>query len=238
MKAEGAWKKYFSDKKSDALPREVPGARPGERLEWHRAIPTEVDPWSRPFSFWDRPCKRVCADSLSGGVYSCGSQSCRSKSFGSETAFWQHLAAKSHTRGHPDKTVMKKWEQEVSEGVEYVPLLIDPNWVSGLQELKQQEELKQSMTLRLQESLGDGEQGEESDSTHDTQVSVAPHSEVIVTEATYVRDLTTYKPKAEPAAEEKAVKGVPAKDPEINQDKKEDAKDPEAPAQEKEEKEK
>ena len=117
MKAEGAWKRYFSDKKSDALPPEVPGAPPGERLAWHRAIPTEVDPWSRPFSFWDRPWKRVCADSLSGGVYSCGSQSCRSKSFGSETAFWQHLVA-NHTRGHPDKTVIKKWEQEVSKGEE------------------------------------------------------------------------------------------------------------------------
>ena len=66
MKAEGAWKKYFSDKKSNALPPEVPGAPPGERLAWHRAIPTEVDPWSRPFSFWDCPWKRVCADSLSG----------------------------------------------------------------------------------------------------------------------------------------------------------------------------
>ena len=42
---------YFSDKKSDALPPEVSGAPPGERLAWHRAIPTDIDPWSRPFSY-------------------------------------------------------------------------------------------------------------------------------------------------------------------------------------------
>ena len=112
--------------------------------------------------------------------------------------------------------------------------------MSGLRELQQQEDLKKSMRLRLQEPSsdgGEGEQGEESESTHDTQVSIAQHSEVVVTEATYVRDLTTYKPKAEPAAEEKAVEGVPAKDSEI-QDKKEEAKDSKALAQEKEEKEK
>ena len=39
---------YFSDEKSDALPPEVSGAPPGERLAWHRAIPTDIDPWSRP----------------------------------------------------------------------------------------------------------------------------------------------------------------------------------------------
>ena len=83
MKAEGSWKQLYSDKKSVALPPEVPGAPPGERLSWQRAIPTDIDPWARPFSFWDRPWKQACADSLSGAMYSCGSQSCRSKSFGS-----------------------------------------------------------------------------------------------------------------------------------------------------------
>ena len=97
------------------------------------------------------------------------------------------------------------------------------------------------MRLRLKQPSSDdggGEQGEESDSTHNTQVSIAQHSEVVVNEATYVRELTTCKPKAEPAAEKKAVEGVPAEDPKITQDKKEDVKDSEAPAQEKEEKEK
>ena len=46
-----------------------------------------------------------------------------------------------------DKTVIKKWELEVSKGEEYVPLLVDPNWVSGLEQLRQQEDLKKSMRL-------------------------------------------------------------------------------------------
>ena len=35
------------------------------------------------------------------------SQACRSKSFGSETAFWQHLVAKSHTLEHPTKLLSR-----------------------------------------------------------------------------------------------------------------------------------
>ena len=70
-------------------------------------------------------------------------------------------------------------------------------------------------------------------------------------EEKYVRELTTYKPKVEPAAEKTGVEGVPAKDPKaaektgvegvptedskITQEKKEDVKDSEAPAQKKEE---
>ena len=207
MKKEGSWKQRYSDRKAVALPPEIPNATPGERLAWQRAIPTDIDPWSRPFSFWDRPWKQVCADSLSGGVYSCGSQACRSKSFGSETAFWQHLVAKSHTRGHPDKAMVKQWEAEAAQGVEYTPLLVDPNWISGLAEIEQQTKLKESMRLRLKTSSDaeEDEAGEESSSTNDTQVSVAQHSEVVVSEAKYVRDLTTYKaPTGEeaPAASE------------------------------------
>ena len=127
---------------------------------------------------------------------------------------------------------------EVSQGVEYTPLLVDPNWVSGLEEIRQQEELKKTMRLRLRDpSINDqeGEEGEESDSTHDTQVSIAQHSEVVVSEEKYVRELTTYKPKVEPAAGKTGVEGVPAEDPKIPEEKKEDVKDSEAPAQEKEE---
>ena len=192
---EGSWKQLYSDRKAVALPPEIPNATPGERLAWQRAIPTDIDPWSRPFSFWDRPWKQVCADCLSGGVYSCGSQACRSKSFGSETAFWQHLVAKSHTRGHPDKAIVKQWEAEAAQGVEYTPLLVDPNWISGLAEIEQQAKLKESMRLRLKTSSDaeEDEAGEESSLTNDTQVSVAQHSEVVVSESKYVRDLTTYK---------------------------------------------
>ena len=126
MKAEGSRKQLYSDRKTVAVPPDMPGAPPGERLAWHRAIPTDVDPWPRPFSYWDRPWKQVCADSLSGGVYSCGSQA---------------------------------WE------------------------IRQQEKLKESMRLRLRDPSSndqEGEEGEESDSTHDTQVSIAQHSEVVV----------------------------------------------------------
>ena len=124
----------------------------------------EVDPWSRPFSFWDRPWKQVCAESLSGGVFSCGSQSCRAKSFGSETAFWQHLCAKAHTRGHPDREIIKKREAEAARGEVYTPLVVDPNWVSGLAEMEQQAKLKESMRLTLKEPSNDEgqEDGEES----------------------------------------------------------------------------
>ena len=66
-------------------------------------------------------------------------------------------------------------------------------------------------------------------------MSIAQHSEVVVSEEKYVRKLTTYKPKAEPAAEKAAVEGVPAEDPKIPEEKKGDVKDSEAPAQEKEE---
>ena len=64
------------------------------------------------------------------------------------------------------------------------------------------------------------ESGSHNDSTHDTQVSVAIHSEVVVNEATYVGQLTTYrKPKEEPAVDEKAAEDVPAKGPETIQEK-------------------
>ena len=141
--------------------------------------------------------------------------------------------------GHPDKAVIQKWEAEVSQGLEYTPLLVDPNWVSGLAEIQQQEDLKKSMRLRLRDPSSqdqEGEEGEESDATHDTQVSIAQHSEVLVSEEKYVRELTTYKPKAEPAAEKMAVEGVPAEDPKTTEEKKEDVKDSEVPAQEKEDK--
>ena len=128
MKKEGSWKQLYSDRKAVPLPPDIPGAAPGERLEWQRAIPTDIDPWSRPFSFWDRPWKQVCAESLSKGAFSCGSQSCRAKSFGSETAFWQHSCAKAHTRGHPDREIIKKWEAEVARGEVYTPLLVNPEW--------------------------------------------------------------------------------------------------------------
>ena len=121
MKKEGSWKQLYSDLKETPLPPEIPGCAPGERLEWHRAIPTEIDPWSRPFSFWDRPWKQVCAESLSGGAFSCGSQSCRAKSFGSETAFWQHLCAKAHTRGHPDKEIIIRSGRLRRPGVRCIP---------------------------------------------------------------------------------------------------------------------
>ena len=64
---------------------------------------------------------------------------------------------------------------------------------------------------------------------------------MVVTEATYVKELTTYKPKAEPAAnekaDEKALEGVPAEDSKITQSKQEDAEEPEKTAQERENKE-
>ena len=195
MKKEGSWKQLYSDVKKTPLPPEIPGCAPGERLEWHRAIPTEVDPWSRPFS-WDRPWKQVCAESLSGGVFSCGSQSCRAKSFGSETAFWQHLSAKVYT-----------------------PLVVDPNWVSGLAEMEQQAKLKESMRLTLKEPSDDEgqEDGEESTGTNDTQISVAQHCEVEVSEEKYVKGLTKYKP---PAEEKKAEEGVPRAEEKAPEEKK------------------
>ena len=224
MKKEGSWKQLYSDVKKTPLPPEIPGCAPGERLEWHRAIPTEVDPWSRPFSFWDRPWKQVCAESLPGGVFSCGSQSCRAKSFGSETAFWQHLSAKAHTRGHPDREIIKKWEAEAARGEVYTPLLVDPHWVSGLAELEQQAKLKESMRLTLKEPTSEEEgqeDGEESTGTNDTQISVAQHFEVEVSEEKYVKGLTAYKP---PAEEKKAEEGVPrAEEKAPEENKKEDS---------------
>ena len=70
--------------------------------------------------------------------------------------------------------------------------------ISGLKEIEQQQKLKESMRLRLKVSSDEeeSEAGEESASTNDTQVSVAQHSEVGVTEAKYVRELTTYKAPA------------------------------------------
>ena len=195
-------------------------------MEWHRAIPTEVDPWSRPFSFWDRPWKQVCAESLS-----CGSQSCRAKSFGS---VWQHLCAKAHTRGHPDREIIKKWEAEAARGEVYTPLVVDPNWVSGLAELEQQAKLKESMRLVLKEDSDEEgqEAGEESTGTNDTQISVAQHFEVEVSEEKYVKGLTKYKP---PAEEKKAEEGVPrAEDSKAPEEKKKE--DSGTPAQEEEEK--
>ena len=67
MKERGAWKQFHSEKKSVPLPAEVPGAWPGERLEWRRAIPTEIDPWSRPWSYWNRPWKQVAHESFAKG---------------------------------------------------------------------------------------------------------------------------------------------------------------------------
>ena len=234
MKKEGSWKQLYSDVKKTPLPPEIPGCAPGERLEWHRAIPTEVDPWSRPFS-WDRPWKQVCAESLSGGVFSCGSQSCRAKSFGSETAFWQHLSAKAHTRGHPDREIIKKWEAEAARGEVYTPLLVDPNWVSGLDELEQQAKLKESMRLTLKEPTSEDEgqeDGEESTGTNDTQISVAQHFEVEVSEEKYVKGLTAYKP---PAEEKRAEEGVPrAEDSKAPEEKKKE--DSGTPARKEEEK--
>ena len=160
------------------------------------------------------------------------------------------IGSKSEVRGHPGKDVLAKWQKEVEEGVTFVPRTVDPNWVSGLQELKEQSALKESMKLKLRKGGDDREQGDESDSTHDTQVSVAIHNEVVVSEETYVSQLTTYKPKAESAADEKAdekanerpadekaLEGVPAEDSKVTQSKQEDAEELEKTAQEKENKE-
>ena len=221
MKKEGSWKQLYSDRKAVPLPPDIPGAAPGERLEWQRAIPTDIDPWSRPFSFWDRPWKQVCAESLSKGAFSCGSQSCRAKSFGSETAFWQHLCAKAHTRGHPDREIIKKWEAEAARGEVYTPLLVNPERISGLAELEQQAKLKESMRLTLKEPTSEDEgqeDGEESTGTNDTQISVAQHFEVEVAEEKYVKGLTKYKP---PAEEKEAEEGVPrAEDSKAPEEKK------------------
>ena len=221
MKKEGSWKQLYSDRKAVPLPPDIPGAAPGEWLEWQRAIPTEIDPWSRPFSFWDRPWKQVCAESLSKGAFSCGSQSCRAKSFGSETAFWQHLCAKAHTRRDPDREIIKKWEAEAARGEVYTPLLVNPEWVSGLAELEQQLKLKESMRLTLKEPTSEDEgqeDGEESTGTNDTQISVAQHFEVEVSEEKYVKGLTKYKP---PAEEKEAEEGVPrAEDSKAPEEKK------------------
>ena len=45
MKKEGSWKQLYSDVKKTPLPPEIPGCAPGERLEWRRAIPTEMSKW-------------------------------------------------------------------------------------------------------------------------------------------------------------------------------------------------
>ena len=177
----------------------------------------------------------MCAESLSKGAFSCGSQSCRAKSFGSETAFWQHLCAKAHTRGHPDREIIKKWEAEAARGEVYTPLLVNPEWISGLAELEQQAKLKESMRLTLKEPTSEDEgqeDGEESTGTNDTQISVAQHFEVEVSEEKYVKGLTKYKP---PAEEKEAEEGVPrAEDSKAPEEKKKE--DSGTPAQKEEEK--
>ena len=67
--------------------------------------------------------------------------------------------------------------------------------ISGLKEIEQQQKLKESMRLRLKVSSDEeeSEAGEESASTNDTQVSVAQHSEVVVTgNRSQVRQGTDY----------------------------------------------
>ena len=149
---------------------EMKNKPPGQRLQEQRKIPVETDPWSRPAEFWNQSWKAVTAASLSKGYFHCGSQSCK-KSFDNETAYWQHLYSKSGKPGHPSGEIFANWKRG-SAGEPYVPLVMDPNWESGLQEEKKQAELKAKMAEALQSVSSEDESSE---SSNDTQESHTVH---------------------------------------------------------------
>ena len=176
---------------------------PGQRLQEQRKIPVETDPWSRPAEFWNQSWKAVTAASLSKGYFHCGSQSCK-KSFDNETAYWQHLYSKAGKPGHPSGKIFANWKKE-SAGEPYVPLLMDPNWESGLQEEKKQAELKAKMAEALQSVSSEDESSE---SSNDTQESHTVH----VTHAVYEDVRSAEGVPAEKASEEDQKEKEVAKD--------------------------
>ena len=176
---------------------------PGQRLQEQRQIPVETDPWSRPAEFWNQSWKAVTAASLSKGYFHCGSQSCK-KSFDNETAFWQHLNSKKGKPGHPSSKIFANWRKE-SAGEPYVPLLMDPNWESGLQEEKKQAELKAKMAEALQSVSSEDESSE---SSNDTQESHTVH----VTHAVYEDVRSAEGVPAEKVSEEDQKEKEVAKD--------------------------
>ena len=176
---------------------------PGQRLQEQRKIPVETDPWSRPAEFWNQSWKAVTAASLSKGYFHCGSQSCK-KSFDNETAYWQHLNSKAGKPGHPSGKIFANWRKE-SAGEPYVPLLMDPNWESGLQEEKKQAELKAKMAEALQSVSSEDESSE---SSNDTQESHTVH----VTQAVYEDVRSAEGVPAEKVSEEDQKEKEVAKD--------------------------
>ena len=176
---------------------------PGQRLQEQRKIPVETDPWSRPAEFWNQSWKAVTAASLSKGYFHCGSQSCK-KSFDNETAYWQHLYSKAGKPGHPSGEIFANWKKE-SAGEPYVPLLMDPNWESGLQEEKKQAELKAKMAEALQSVSSEDESSE---SSNDTQESHTVH----VTQAVYEDVRSAEGVPAEKVSEEDQKEKEVAKD--------------------------
>lgn len=91
-----------------------------------RAIPTDIDPWSRPFSFWNQSWTKVShgcqeKDSSKAHCFNCGSQSCK-KRFYSENAFYQRLRSKAGKPGRPSVQLIKAWDREKYEFVPFFPL--------------------------------------------------------------------------------------------------------------------
>ena len=182
---------------------EMKNKPPGQRLQEQRKIPVETDPWSRPAEFWNQSWKAVTAASLSKGYFHCGSQSCK-KSFDNETAYWQHLYSKSGKPGHPSGEILANWKKE-SAGEPYVPLVMDPNWESGLQEEKKQAELKAKMAEALQSVSSEDESSE---SSNDTQESHTVH----VTQAVFEDVRSAEGVPAEQVSEEDQKEKEVAKD--------------------------
>ena len=182
---------------------EMKNKPPGQRLQEQRKIPVETDPWSRRAEFWNQSWKAVTAASLSKGYFHCGSQSCK-KSFDNETAYWQHLHSKSGKPGHPSGEIFANWKKE-SAGEPYVPLVMDPNWESGLQEEKKQAELKAKMAEALQSVSSEDESSE---SSNDTQESHTVH----VTQAVFEDVRSAEGVPAEKVSEEDQKEKEVAKD--------------------------